>query len=168
MKPTNDKTTAQQAVATGDLFGSSDVRDALALVRVGPRRGSDQREWMNAAAAMCGKCSGTEDVNEAAARILATQLLIVGAERKIENGLWSAMQLKADMFDYLCWLDGMQSPEELHGVDRLCMASDGTTCWGKTYADAVRVAMEHDKEMHDATSSPNAEMTDANRTEKNQ
>lgn len=38
------------------------------------------------------------------------------------------------------------------------LASDGTTCWGKTYAEAVRVAMEHDKEIFDATeavSSPN-------------
>lgn len=71
--------------------------------------------------------------------------------------LWQALQLKADMFDYLCWLDGMHGPEHLHGVDRLCMASDGTTCWGKSYADAVRVAMEHDKEIFDAmeAASPN-------------
>lgn len=71
--------------------------------------------------------------------------------------LWQALQLKADMFDYLCWLDGMHGPEQLHGVDRLCMASDGTTCWGKSYADAVRVAMEHDKEIFDAmeAASPN-------------
>ena len=76
----------------------------------------------------------------------------VGSER-----LWQALQLKADMFDYLCWLDGMHGPESLHGVDRLCMASDGTTCWGKSYADAVRVAMEHDKEIFDAmeAASPN-------------
>ena len=71
-------------------------------------------------------------------------------EAVIETALWQAMQLKADMFDYLCWLDGMQSPEELHGVQRLCIASDGTTCWGHTYAEAVRVAMEHDKEIFDA------------------
>lgn len=64
--------------------------------------------------------------------------------------LWQELQLKTDMFDYLCWLDGMNSPEELHGVDRLCVASDGTLCWSKDYASAVRVAMEHDKEIFDA------------------
>lgn len=89
---------------------------------------------------------------------LATQgvaAVATGSER-----LWQALQLKADMFDYLCWLDGMHGPEQLHGVDRLCMASDGTTCWGKSYADAVRVAMEHDKEIFDAmeAASPNAEI----------
>lgn len=87
---------------------------------------------------------------------LATQgvgSVATGSER-----LWQALQLKADMFDYLCWLDGMHGPESLHGVDRLCMASDGTTCWGKSYADAVRVAMEHDKEIFDAmeAASPNS------------
>jgi hypothetical protein len=74
----------------------------------------------------------------------------VAAGSAASNKMWQAMQLKADMFDYLCWLDGMQSPEELHGVQRLCIASDGTTCWGHTYAEAVRVAMEHDKEIFDA------------------
>lgn len=74
----------------------------------------------------------------------------VAAGSAAANKVWQAMQLKADMFDYLCWLDGIQSPEELHGVQRLCIASDGTTCWGHTYADAVRVAMEHDKEIFDA------------------
>ena len=67
------------------------------------------------------------------------------------------LQLKADMFDYLCWLDGMHSPESLHGVQRLCMASDGTTCWGNTYAEAVRVAMEYDKELFDAMEKQRAE-----------
>ena len=64
-----------------------------------------------------------------------------------ESKLWHAMQMKADLFDYLCWLEVVTPPEELHGADFLCMASDGTTCWAKTYAEAVRVAMEHDKEI---------------------
>lgn len=54
------------------------------------------------------------------------------------------------MFDYLCWLNGMDAPESLHGVDALCCASDGTTCWGKTYAEAVQIAMAHDREIYDA------------------
>lgn len=77
----------------------------------------------------------------------------------IEAKLWQKMQLKADMFDYLCWLEDFcafrQAALDGKADDYLVLASDGTTCWGKTYAEAVRVAMEHDKEMHDATSSPN-------------
>lgn len=73
--------------------------------------------------------------------------------------LWAAMQLKADMFDYLCWLEDYcafrQAALDGKAGDYLVLAADGTTCWGKTYAEAVRVAMEHDKEMFDATSSPN-------------
>lgn len=66
--------------------------------------------------------------------------------------LWQAMQLKADMFDYLCWLETVTQPEEVLGTKYLVLASDHTTCWGETYAEAVRVAMEHDKEIYDATS----------------
>jgi hypothetical protein len=77
----------------------------------------------------------------------------------VEAKLWQKMQLKADMFDYLCWLEDFccfrQAALDGKAGDYLVIASDGTTCWGKTYAEAVRVAMEHDKEMHDATSSPN-------------
>lgn len=74
---------------------------------------------------------------------------------EVPMSLWMRIQLKADLFDYLCWLEGKNEPEELRGADRLCMASDGTTCWGKTYAEAVRVAMEHDKGLHDANEKPN-------------
>lgn len=77
--------------------------------------------------------------------------------------LWAAMQLKADMFDYLCWLEDFcsfrQAALDGKAGDYLCMASDGTTCWGKTYAEAVRVAMEHDKELHDATTSQNKKIS---------
>lgn len=65
-------------------------------------------------------------------------------------------QLKSDMFDYLCWLEDFSvlRTNAIDGnvCDYLCLASDGTSCWGKTYAEAVRVAMEHDKELQDATS----------------
>lgn len=78
---------------------------------------------------------------------------------EIEAKLWQKMQLKADLFDYLCWLEDYcafrQAALDGKVDDYLVLAADGTTCWGKTYAEAVRVAMEHDKEMFDATSSPN-------------
>lgn len=79
------------------------------------------------------------------------------AEKAIDDQLAavSAAQLKAEMFDYLCWLEDFCAfrTAALDGKagDYLCLASDGTTCWGKTYAEAVRVAMEQDKETHDAT-----------------
>ncbi len=65
--------------------------------------------------------------------------------------LWQAMQLKSDIFDYLCWLETVTQPKEVLGTKFLVLASDKTTCWGKTYAEAARVAMEHDKEIYDAT-----------------
>ncbi len=57
---------------------------------------------------------------------------------------------KSDCFDYLCWLNETEQRENVKTADFLVMASDGTTCWGKTYADAVKVAMHHDKELYDA------------------
>ena len=68
-----------------------------------------------------------------------------------DQKLFTAMQLKADMFDYLCWLETVQAPEELAPAPYCVFASDGTPCFSERYADAVRVAMEHDKEIYDAT-----------------
>jgi hypothetical protein len=66
-----------------------------------------------------------------------------------EDILWQELQLKADLFDYLCWLEQAGKPVEIKD-EHLCLAGDGTTCWGKTYAEAVRVAMEYDKGIQDA------------------
>lgn len=60
------------------------------------------------------------------------------------------MLYKADCFDYLCWLEETHQSENVKGKDFLVLASDGTTCWGKSYSDAVKVAMQHDKELYDA------------------
>ena len=62
------------------------------------------------------------------------------------------IQLKADILDYLSWLETVTQPDETLGAHFLVMASDGTNCWGHTYIEAARVAMEHDKELFDATS----------------
>lgn len=74
---------------------------------------------------------------------------------KYEKKLLTILQLKADMFDYICWLEDYSCLKDfaLDGQvgDYLVLASDATPCWSKTYADAVRVAMEHDKEIYDAT-----------------
>lgn len=60
------------------------------------------------------------------------------------------MMYKSDCFDYLCWLEETHQSENVKGADFLVMASDNTTCWGKTFADAVKAAMQHDKELYDA------------------
>lgn len=74
-----------------------------------------------------------------------------------ESQAFAAAQLKADMFDYLCWLEDYdvfrQAALDGNAGDYLLVASDGTTCWAKTYAEAVRVAMEHDKDLYDRTQS---------------
>ena len=57
---------------------------------------------------------------------------------------------KADMFDYLCWLNETEQSDRVKGIDFLVLASDGTTCWGKTFEEAVKVAMRHDKELYEA------------------
>lgn len=70
---------------------------------------------------------------------------------KLLCALSSEMLYKADLFDYLCWLEEKHTEDvpELKGKDFLCMASDGTTCFAKTYSEAVKVAMQHDKELQD-------------------
>ena len=57
---------------------------------------------------------------------------------------------KSDLFDYLCWLEEQEQGERVPGAQFLVMASDGTMCWGNSYSDAVKVAMQHDKELYDA------------------
>ena len=38
-----------------------------------------------------------------------------------------------------------EQADAVKGVQLLVMASDGTTCWGNTYVEAVAKAMLHDK-----------------------
>ncbi len=67
-------------------------------------------------------------------------------ELKSSRKLVDALIIKADAFDYLAWLEKKRGEEEgLQGADFLCLASDGTTCWGKTYLEAVRIAEQQDR-----------------------
>ena len=48
------------------------LRDALSLADFGPCRTADRpQDWINVASPMCAHCEGAEDVNLAAARIIA-------------------------------------------------------------------------------------------------
>lgn len=49
----------------------SALRDAFALIAMGPQRSADAIEWFRVSAEMCKHCKSTETVNEAAARIVA-------------------------------------------------------------------------------------------------
>lgn len=69
---------------------------------------------------------------------------------KLLCALSAEMIYKADLFDYLCWLEETHQSDAVPGAKYLVMASDGTTCWGNSYSDALKVAMKHDKELYDA------------------
>lgn len=51
---------------------------------------------------------------------LAAKLLCVLSQEMIR---------KADLFDYLCWLEEKEQSERVPGADFLVLASDGSTCW---------------------------------------
>ena len=78
---------------------------------------------------------------------------------KYETILWNKLQLKADMFDYICWLENnfhfrsatmtFKGDERVNRNDRFIVTSDGTICCAKNYSDVVRIAMEHDKNVYD-------------------
>lgn len=57
--------------------------------------------------------------------------------------------LRSDLFGYLAWLEDHRDTD-FKGADYLVLASDGTTCWGKTFMEAVQVAEQHDRELFDA------------------
>ena len=85
-------------------------------------------------------------VHAAVARELERENAALREELKSSRKLVDALIIKADAFDYLAWLEKKRGEEEgLQGVDFLCLASDGTTCWGKTYLEAVRIAEQQDR-----------------------
>ena len=52
----------------------SALGDALALIALGPQRSANAVEWCRVSLEMCKHCKGTENVNEAAARIVAERM----------------------------------------------------------------------------------------------
>jgi hypothetical protein len=63
----------QSPESLGSPHGSA-LADALALVEFGPCRDAARpQDWMAVASPMCQHCEGTEDVNFAAARIIAAE-----------------------------------------------------------------------------------------------
>lgn len=54
---------------------------------------------------------------------------------------------KEQLFDYLCRVNEHSQNERLPDSEFLFIARDGATCWGKTYAEAVRNGYLHDYEL---------------------
>jgi len=68
------KTIAGKAPDPSAMPPCSALDAALALVNFGPRRGAEHpQDWINVAGPMCAHCEGAEDVNLAAARIIAAE-----------------------------------------------------------------------------------------------
>jgi hypothetical protein len=62
------------ACAVSRAVPCSALADALALVDFGPCKDAERpQDWINVAGPMCAHCDGTEDVNLAAARIIAAE-----------------------------------------------------------------------------------------------
>lgn len=51
---------------------------------------------------------------------------------------------KAELCDYLCWLEESGQRERVPEAQFLCMSFDGKTHWGDTYLEAVEKAERHD------------------------
>ena len=87
--------------------------------------------------------TSTEQLNHKASEMsdeeLASKLLCVLTQEMIR---------KAEMFDYLCWLEEKEQGERVPGAPFLVIASDYRTCWGKSYAAAVAEAMKHDANVY--------------------
>lgn len=80
------------------------------------------------------------------------------SDEKSDRKLTAEILYKSDLFDYLCWLESEHTKDnpEVKDCPYMILASDNTTCWGETYADAVKVAMNHDKGIADDKLKPSA------------
>ena len=60
--------------------------------------------------------------------------------------------LRSDLFSYLAWLEDHRDHGDFNvkGKDYLVLASDSTTCWGRTFMEAVQIAEQHDRKLFDA------------------
>jgi len=51
---------------------------------------------------------------------------------------------KAELCDYICWLNESEQRDNVPDAKFLCCASDGRTCWGDTYLEALEKSERHD------------------------
>lgn len=91
------------------------------------------------------KCGGTDCAGQ-------KENAALRAERDAARKLLDTHVLRSDLFGYLAWLEDHRDHGDidLKSADYLILASDGTTCWGKTFMEAVQVAEQHDRKLFDA------------------
>jgi ribulose-5-phosphate 4-epimerase/fuculose-1-phosphate aldolase len=84
-------------------------------------------------------------------RKLETENAALREDKERLEKAFDQLVMDRDLFCYLCWLEENRDRDvDLKGADYLVMASDGTTCWGKTYREAVMVAEQYDRAAIDA------------------
>lgn len=64
---------------------------------------------------------------------------------------------KAELFDYLCWVEETQQIERVHDAKFLFCALDYATCWGDTYKEAVANGWRRDEVKFKASLLPEGE-----------
>ena len=86
------------------------------------------------------------------ARELERENAALRAELDATRKLLDVHILRSDLFSYLAWLEDHRDHGDfsVKGKDYLVLASDNTTCWGKTFMEAVQVAEQHDRKLFDA------------------
>ena len=68
------------------------------------------------------------------------------AKLEEKNNEWlAAIMEKADLFDYLCWLENINLKKVDPGGLHACLASDDKIFFGKTYLQVVQKAANYDK-----------------------
>lgn len=89
-------------------------------------------------------CKGRLQHGEGMKKPKSNQMSDEELANKLLCVLTKEMIHKSELFDYLCWLEEKEQSERVPGAAFLVLASDGRTCWGKSYAEAVAAAMKYD------------------------
>lgn len=65
---------------------------------------------------------------------------------KLLCALSAEVLMKAEMFDYLCWVEETHQSEGVPDAEFLFMAKDYKTHWGNAFSEAVASAFAQDAE----------------------
>ena len=91
-------------------------------------------------------------IDDQSADLIADRIASLERENAALRKLLDTHILRSDLFSYLAWLEDHRDHGdfELEGSKYLVLASDGTTCWGTTFMEAVQIAEQHDRAAFDA------------------
>ena len=96
--------------------------------------------------------AGYNSVDPNFARELERENAALRTELDATRKLLDSHLLRSDLFSYLAWLEDHRDHGDfsVKGKDYLVLASDNTTCWGRTFMEAVQIAEQHDRKLIDA------------------